>query len=66
MSNYTSESVSAFSVFKKEVAQRVKSEFPNMSHQERKAIIQQMWEGLSASERQLFEIKARLEEEVLK
>ena len=55
--------ISPFRVFKREIASLTKLEFPNMRSQERQLIVKAKWQGISDSEKLLFVVKARLEEE---
>ncbi len=53
----------SFRVFKREIAEQTKREFPNMRNHERSMIIKEKWKKLNNHERGMFVHKSRLEEE---
>eukprot|EP00347_Sterkiella_histriomuscorum_P000965 403373850 len=55
--------ISPYRIFKKELAPNIKLEFPNMRSQERQMIVKDRWRKLPDSDKLIFVIKARIEEE---
>lgn len=55
--------VSAYRVFKKDIAEKIKNEFPKMNNSERQMIVRERWRNLDNSEKALFVHQARYLEE---
>ena len=55
--------VSAYRVFKKEIAEKIKDEFPKMNNSERQMIVKERWKGLSDREKGIFVFHSRYLEE---
>jgi hypothetical protein len=55
--------ISAYRVYKKEIASQIKEEFPKMNNSERQMIVKERWKCLSDKEKGIFVMHARYLEE---
>ena len=55
--------VSAYRVFKKEIAEQVKQEFPKMNNSERQMIVKERWRSLENEDKGIYVLQARFVEE---
>jgi hypothetical protein len=55
--------VSAYRVFKKSIAEKIKVEFPKMNNSERQMIVKERWKMLSDGQKSIFVLHARYLEE---
>ena len=55
--------LSAFRLFRRWIAPRIKAEYPNLTGKERQSVIRQIWKDTPADRKLVFVMQSRLEEE---